>query len=115
MAVNNLTAQTDNEKLPGNPLLPSSKADLENLAALETDQHAYSVEDYFQRPKQSSFQFSPNGLYLSFREKDENLKNHVYVKNTETDEITRIIEEGEDLVRGYGWANEGRLIYIMDK
>ena len=115
MAVNNLAAQTNKESLPGNPLLPSSKADLEKLASFEKDQYAYSVEDYFQRPKQSSFKFSPNGLYLSFREKDENSKNHVYVKNTKTDQITRIIEEGEDLVRGYGWANKDRLIYVKDK
>lgn len=107
-------AQEEKKSLPGNPDLPSSKKELAELAALEKGNYAYSVEDYFQKPKQSSFKFSPNGQYLSFREKDENGKSHVYVKNTETDKITRIIEEGKDLVRGYGWANDHRLIYVKD-
>ena len=114
-SINSLTAQTSKDSLPGNLSLPSSKDELAKLASLEKEAYIYSVEDYFQKPKQSSFKFSPNGLYLSYREKDEKSKNHVYVKNTETNEITRIIEEGEDLVRGYGWANDNRLIYVKDK
>ncbi len=114
-SINSLTAQTSKDSLPGNLSLPSSKDELAKLASLEKETYIYSVEDYFQKPKQSSFKFSPNGLYLSYREKDEKSKNHVYVKNTETNEITRIIEEGEDLVRGYGWANDNRLIYVKDK
>ncbi len=107
-------AQEAKKSMPGNPDLPSSKKELADLAALEKGNYAYSVEDYFQKPKQSSFQFSPNGQYLSFREKDENGKSHVYVKNTETDKITRVIEEDKDLIRGYGWANDNRLIYVKD-
>ena len=55
------------------------------------------------------------GTYLSYKEKDENLKNHVYVKNLETGKVNRVIEEKEELIRGYGWANDNRLLYIMDK
>lgn len=101
--------------LPGNTALPSSDEDLTALANYETGDYKYSVEDYFARPKARSFQFSPDGKYLSYREKDENLKNHVYVKNIETNEATRVIVEGEELIRGYGWANNSRLIYVMDK
>lgn len=108
-------AQSDKEELPGNTSLPSSKEELQKLAALEKDTYAYSVEDYFQEPDQSSFRFSPDGTYLSYREKDKNLKNHIYVKNTKTDKVMRIMEEGEDLIRGYGWANNNRLIYMMDQ
>ncbi len=115
LTVSNLMLAQDVKKsLPGNTELVSSKEELAGLAALEKDTYEYSVEDYFQKPKQSSFKFSPDGQYLSFREKDENGKSHVYVKNTETDEITRVIEEGKDLVRGYGWANDNRLIYVKD-
>ncbi len=115
LTVSNLMlAQDVKNSLPGNTELVSSKEELAGLAALEKDTYEYSVEDYFQKPKQSSFKFSPDGQYLSFREKDENGKSHVYVKNTETDEITRVIEEGKDLVRGYGWANDNRLIYVKD-
>ena len=100
---------------PGNTDLPSSDEQLEVLAAKETGDHKYSVEDYFAKPSSSSFQLSPKGTYMSYREKDENLKNHVYVKNTKTDETKRVITEGDELVRGYGWANDNKLIYVMDK
>ena len=115
VVISNCIAQGQQDSLPGNLELVSSKKELIALASLERKNYKYSVEDYFKRPKQSSFQFSPNGLYLSFREKDKESKNHVYVKNTETDEITLIIVEGENLVRGYGWANDNRLIYVKDR
>jgi len=114
-ALNNLGAQEAQQGKPGNTTLPSSKEELLTLANLETKEYSYSIQDYFQKPSQSGFKFSPNGLFLSYREKDENGKNHVYVKNTESDVIERAIEEGDELIRGYGWANDNRLIYIKDK
>ncbi len=102
-------------KLPGNTSLPSSDEALTALANTDKSTYKYSVEDYFARPKARSFQFSPNGTYMSYREKDENGKNHVYVKNLQTDEVTRAIEEKEELIRGYGWANDNRLAFTMDK
>ncbi len=36
------------------------------------------------------------------------------MKNTETGEIMLSIEEGDELVRSYGWANDNRLVYIKD-
>jgi len=113
LIMTSLEAQTD--QLPGNTALPSSDEELKKIASLEKGTFKYSVEDYFAKPKASSFQFSPKGSYLSYKEKDENLKNHVYVKNIETGEVRRVIEEKEELVRGYGWANDSRLLYIMDK
>ncbi len=100
---------------PGNAELPSSEEELKALAAKETGSYKYSVADYFAKPASSSFQLSPEGTYMSYREKDENLKNHVYVKNIKTNEVKRVITEGEELVRAYGWANDERLIYVMDK
>ncbi|MDL2212465.1 S9 family peptidase [Bacteroides sp. OttesenSCG-928-E20] len=102
-------------KLPGDISLPSSEEDLEALAAYDKGNYKYKVEDYFSRPKASSFQLSPDGKFMSYREKDENNKRHVYVKNTATGETTRIIEEKEELIRGYGWINEERLVYLMDQ
>lgn len=102
-------------KLPGKPALVTSDATLEQLANFDNENYKYSVADYFARPKASSFQFSPNGKYMSYREKDENNKRHVYVKNLETEQVTRAIEEGEELVRGYGWVNDERLIFLKDK
>jgi len=101
--------------LPGNPELVSSAEELKKLAALEQDAYTYTVEDYFKKPSQRSFKLSPNGLYLSYLEKDAHGKSHIYIKNTETDSVTRVVEEGENLIRGYGWANDTRLIYAQDK
>ncbi len=110
-----LAFSQDKKDLPGNEALPSSEAELKALAALETGEYAYSVEDYFRRPEQSSFRFSPDGQYVSYRQRAEDGKNHIYVKNTETDEVTRAVEEGDDLIRGYWWANKKRLLYVKDK
>lgn len=105
----------EEKELPGDTSLPSSAADLEALSKFETKTYAYSVKDYFQRPAQRSFRFSPDGKYLSYREKAEDGKNHVYVKNTATGDVQLAIEEKEDLIRRYSWANNTRLIYMQDK
>ena len=110
-----MQAQNDKDSLPGNPALPSTKKELKELADLDKGKYTYTVEDYFERPKQSSFEFSPKGTYFSYREKAANGKRHVYVKNTETNKVTKAIEEGEELIRGYGWANDNRLVYVKDQ
>jgi dipeptidyl aminopeptidase/acylaminoacyl peptidase len=46
-------------------------------------------------------------------EKD-GLKNHVYIKEIATGKVTRAIEEKKEPVKGYGWVNDNRLIYVMD-
>ncbi len=109
----NMQAQ-DQEELPGNPDLPNSSEELSVLKTWEKGTYGYSVEDYFQRPNKYSFQFSPNGDYLSYKERDEDGKSHVFIKNTSTDEVTMVIKEGDELIRGYGWANDNRIIYVMD-
>lgn len=110
-----LNLEKTEKTIPGDTALPTSDISLEKLAGLDDLNYKYSVEDYFAKPKARSFQFSPNGTYMSYREKDDNGKNHVYVKNLTSDKVTRVIEEKEELIRGYGWANDSRLVYIMDK
>lgn len=102
-------------KLPGDTSLPSSEKDLLALRNLDKVNYKYKVSDYFAKPKASGFQLSPNGQYLSYREKDDKNKRHIYVKNIKTGEIKRAIEEKEELVRGFGWINNERLYYAMDK
>ena len=110
-----LSLEKTEKKLPGNTALPTSDEDLDKLASLTSKDSKYAVEDYFARPKARTFRFSPEGTYLSYREKDDNLKNHVYVKNIESGDVKKAIEEKDELVRGYAWANENRLVYVMDK
>lgn len=101
--------------IPGNPELASSDEELNLLANLDEGDYRYTVEDYFGKPKASTFRFSPDGKYMSYREKDENGKRHIYVKEIATAEAKRAIEEKDELVRGYGWVNNERLVYAMDK
>jgi len=111
-----LTLKKFENKLPGNPALVTSEADLKALAALDKGDYKYSVKDYFAKPKASSFQISPDGKYMSYMEKEDGTtKRHVYVKEIATGKVTRIIEEKDELIRGYGWVNEHRLVYVMDK
>lgn len=109
-----LTLKRFESKLPGNPALVTSDEELQELIALDKGEYRYSVSDYFARPKASSFRLSPNGRYLSYMEK-EGLKNHVYIKEIATGEVTRIIEEKEEPIKGYGWINDERLFYMMDR
>ena len=103
------------QDLPGNTSLVSSDEELLSLTKLDEGDYRYTVEDYFGNPKGFTFRFSPDGKYLSYRERDENGKQHIYVKNLATGEAKMAIEEKDELVRGYGWLNNQRLYYIMDK
>ena len=107
---------TKTEKtIPGNPELPSSDDALNKLGAIDMGDYRYTVEDYFAKPRASTFRFSPDGKYMSYREKDENGKRHIYVKEISSGETKRAIEEKEELVRGYGWINNERLVFLMDQ
>ncbi|MEZ4811564.1 MAG: S9 family peptidase [Allomuricauda sp.] len=110
-----LGATATAQDLPGNPSLVSSEEELTALSALDEGDYRYTVEDYFANPKVFTFRFSPDGKYLSYRETDENGKRHIYVKDLATGETKRAIEEKEELVRVYGWLNNERLYYSMDK
>ncbi|WP_414845863.1 prolyl oligopeptidase family serine peptidase [Chryseobacterium sp. IT-36CA2] len=102
-------------KLPGDNTLPSSREELEKLISFDKGNFKYKVEDYFARPKASAFQLSPDGQYLSYMEKDQTSKNHVYVKDLKTGKITKAIVEKDELILVYGWLNKNRLFYVQDK
>ncbi|MCL2776348.1 MAG: prolyl oligopeptidase family serine peptidase, partial [Oscillospiraceae bacterium] len=102
-------------QLPGDTTLPSTNEELKKLADFDKGNFKYTVEDYFSRPKADNFQLSPGGKYMSYMEKDEKGKNHVYVKELATEKVQQVIEEKEELIRGYWWKSENRLIYVMDQ
>lgn len=110
-----INAQTKESKLPGDPTLVSSKATIEKLISYDKGNFKYKVEDYFARPKASQFKISPDGLYLSYKEKDKDSKNHVYVKDLKSGKITKALVEKDDLIRSYGWLDKKRLFYTQDK
>ncbi|MFW6347334.1 MAG: prolyl oligopeptidase family serine peptidase [Cyclonatronaceae bacterium] len=108
------TNDTD-PQLPGNPELPSSAQALSQLSSSETGVYKYSVEDYFRKPARSAFDLSPEGGFLAFRERNEAGKRPIFVQNLETGDITKVIDEGDELIGGYMWATEGRLLFVQDK
>lgn len=110
-----LTLARTEVKKPGDLSLPSSPEEIKALIDKGNGNYKYAVEDYFQKPKSSNFQLSPDGKYISYMEKDADNKRHVYVKETATGKVTRAIEEKKELIRGYAWANNERLLYVMDK
>jgi len=110
-----INAQSSTAKLPGDPALVSSKATLDKLISYDKGDFKYKVEDYFARPKASQFKISPDGQYLSYKEKDNDKKNHVYVKDLKTGTITKALVEKDDLIRSYGWLDKKRLFYTQDK
>lgn len=112
--INQLNAQENTELKPGDASLPSTSEDLLNLYSHEKGIYGYSVEDFFKKPKQYSFQLSPNGQFVSFKKRDFEGKNHVYVKNVTTGKEKRVISEDDQLIAAYGWANNNRLLYLKD-
>jgi dipeptidyl aminopeptidase/acylaminoacyl peptidase len=112
------TAADSNEQsqeLPGNPELPSSTEALAELSAAESGTYKYAVEDYFRKPARSAFNLSPEGGYLAFRERNDAGKRPIFVQNLESGDITKVIDEGDELIGGYMWATEGRLLFVQDK
>lgn len=100
---------------PRNTALPSTDAELAKLAAKEAGKFKYTVADYFKTPDVFSFSLSPDGKYLSYMKRRETGERDVYLKETATQKETLLIEQGEDLVRGFFWANANRILYLQDK
>ncbi|MDB1144903.1 MAG: S9 family peptidase [Alcaligenaceae bacterium] len=101
--------------LPGNTSLPSSKNELEALAALESADYKYKVEDFFKKPKTSGYQISPNGQFLSFKKRNDEGKTDLWLRNLNTQEETLLLKEGEDVIRGYFWVNDTHILYGQDQ
>lgn len=100
---------------PGNTALPSSDEELAKLAAKAEGNFKYSVEDYFKTPDVFSFSLSPDGKYLSYMKRRKTGERDVYLKETATQKERLLIKQGEDLIRGFFWANENRILYLQDK
>jgi len=94
--------------LPGDPSLPSSPEDLQQLISAATENHKYSVEDFFRNPEKSYFQISPDGTHFAFLSPYERRKN-IFVQKIGDDQATRITSETERDIAGYMWANDNRM------
>lgn len=105
-------AQNTNQ-LPGNPALPSSEAELQQLMDASEGNFAYSVEDFFRHPDRSGYQISPDGEYISFMAPFKRRKN-IFVQKIGEQEAVRITEETDRDIPGYFWGNPNRIVYVKD-
>jgi len=99
---------------PGNTSLPSSDAALKKLAALESGDYQYTVEDYFRTPEAFSFKLSPDGKYVGYMKRRDSGERDLYLKDIHTQTETLLKEQEEDLIRGFYWANKDRILYMQD-
>jgi dipeptidyl aminopeptidase/acylaminoacyl peptidase len=72
------------------------------------------MEDFFKNPEKVRLELSPGGNYLSWMEPWKSRMN-VVVKNMVTGDIKRVTAATERSIYGYIWANDDRIIYVMDK
>ena len=103
------------KKQPGNTQLPSTEAELDELAALETGDYKYSVKDYFTTPEAFSFKLSPDGRYIAYMKRRKTGERDLYLKETATKKENLLKKQEEDLIRGFYWANDDRILYLQDK
>jgi len=72
------------------------------------------MRDFFRNPTKVSFKLSPNGEYLAFMQPWKNRLN-VHVQKIGDNKITRLTDATARDIAGFGWANNQRIVYVMDK
>jgi len=72
------------------------------------------MKDFFKNPVKSSFQLSPNGEYLAFKQPWESRMN-VHVQKIGEEKITRVTEATARDIAGFFWANDERIVFVQDK
>ena len=101
------------QKLPGNPSLPSSSDELMGLIEKAEGNYKYTVEDFFRNPEQTGFKISPCGGFLAFAGPYERRQN-VFVCPASGGEPVRITHETDRDIAGFFWANSNRIVYVKD-
>ncbi len=99
-------------RLPGNPDLPSPPEEIMQLAATQTGNHKYTIEDFFRLPEKSRYQLSPDGNYFSYLGPYERRLN-LFVQKTTGDEAWRITAVTDRDIAWYFWKND-RIVFAKD-
>lgn len=103
----------EQKTLPGDPTLPTSSTDLQELIAASNGDFKYSVEDFFRNPEKTRYQLSPDGSYFSYMGPYERRQN-IFVQKIGEDHAIRITNETDRSIAGYFWANNNRILFIKD-
>lgn len=72
------------------------------------------MKDFYRNFEKSSFELSPQGDYLSYTQPWKKRMN-IYVQKIGEEKATRISGATERDIRGYFWANNNRIVYVLDK
>jgi dipeptidyl aminopeptidase/acylaminoacyl peptidase len=72
------------------------------------------LEDFFRNPEKTGFQISPDGKHIAYL-KPWRSRLNVYVQKTDEEKAMRITEATVRDIAWYGWANNKRIGYVMDK
>ena len=100
-------------QLPGDPSLVSSKETLDQLIQQSQSKSKYAVEDFFRNPDKTAYQLSPDGSHFSFMAPYERRQN-IFIQKIGSPDALRITSETQRDIAGYFWANADRLVYIKD-
>jgi dipeptidyl aminopeptidase/acylaminoacyl peptidase len=72
------------------------------------------MQDFFRNPVESGHELSPDGDYLAFMRPWESRMN-IYVQKIGDPDATRITSVTERDIPGFFWANNERLVYVLDE
>jgi len=72
------------------------------------------MQDLFRNPEKTGFKISPNGEYLSFLMPWQHRLN-IFVQKIGEEQAVRITESTQRDITDYLWANDQRLMYLMDR
>jgi dipeptidyl aminopeptidase/acylaminoacyl peptidase len=72
------------------------------------------MRDFFRNPQRTRYTLSPNGEYSAFMMPWSRRLN-VHVQRIGQERITRITEATARDIAGYAWANNERIVYVMDR
>lgn len=72
-----------------------------------------TLEDYFRNAKQTAYQLSPDGSYISFLAPYKDRMN-IFVQPIDSQEALRLTSETERSVAGYFWKGNNRIFFVKD-
>lgn len=78
------------------------------------DRSQIPIESFFNQPKRTNFQLSPNGKFISFVQKYNGVEN-LYVMDLAADKIERITSETDIGIRSSFWANNDEIIFMKHR
>jgi dipeptidyl aminopeptidase/acylaminoacyl peptidase len=72
------------------------------------------MRDFFRNPEKTSYQLSPDGLYLAWLQPWESRLN-IHVQRIGSPEVRRVTSATERDIRNYTWKGNSRLVWLQDK